>query len=51
MRIYGKNRKKAYMHRYLFVMDNNIISLRLENKRSRQRVINKYFNEGLKQWI
>jgi len=49
MRIYGKNRKKAYMHRYLFVMDdNNIISLRLENKRSRQRVINKYFSEGLK---
>ena len=49
MKTYGKNRKKNYLVRYLFIDENsNIVSLRLERKRVRLKTINKYYREELK---
>ena len=43
MKRYGKNRRKNYLFRYLFIMEDGIIvSVRLKTKRVRHKFIDKY---------
>ena len=48
MKRFGKYRKKNYLNRSLFVLeDSTILSLRLSNKRVRNKIIKKFYNDEL----